>query len=158
MLTRRTALGQLGGAAVGLAFAGVSAHRARAADEIVVGSLLDLTGPINIYGLPMVDATKFAIDDINASGGVVGKKLRLVEFDTQSNNQLYTQYATQLLLDNKVAVLMGGITSASREAVRPVLDKYGALYFYNEQYEGGVCDKNVFCTGVTPAQLHHRLC
>ena len=37
---------------------------------------------------------------------------------------------------------MGGITSASREAVRPVVDKYSALYFYNEQYEGGVCDKN----------------
>ena len=47
---------------------------------------------------------------------------------------------------------MGGITSASREAIRPVVNRYGALYFYNEQYEGGVCDKYVFCTGVTPAQ------
>ena len=47
---------------------------------------------------------------------------------------------------------MGGITSASREAMRPVVNAIGALYFYNEQYEGGVCDKNVFCTGVTPAQ------
>ena len=100
----------------------------------------------------MVDATSFAIDDINAAGGVLGKKLRVTQFDTQSNNQLYTQYATQLLLEDKVAALMGGITSASREAVRPVVNKYGALYFYNEQYEGGVCDKNVFCTGVTPAQ------
>src|SRR2546429_9212280 len=49
-------------------------------------------------------------------------------------------------------VLMGGITSASREAVRPVVGKYKQVYFYNEQYEGGVCDKLVFCTGVTPAQ------
>ena len=72
----------------------------------------------------------------------IGTDLRLVQFDTQSNNQFYTQYATQLLLESKVAVLMGGITSASREVVRPVVDKYGALYFYNEQYEGGVCDKN----------------
>jgi urea transport system substrate-binding protein len=152
MLTRRTALRQLSGTALGLAVVNIPQRRAQAADEIVVGNLLDSTGPINIYGLPMVDATKFAIDDINASGGVAGKKLRLVQFDTQSNNQLYTQYATQLLLESKVAVLMGGITSASREAVRPVVDKYGALYFYNEQYEGGVCDKNVFCTGVTPAQ------
>src|SRR5215471_18484223 len=152
MLTRRTALFQLSAASLGLALANTPQRRAEAADEIVVGNLLDSTGVINIYGLPMVDATKFAIDDINASGGVLGKKLRVVQFDTQSNNQLYTQYATQLLLDNKVAVLMGGITSASREAVRPVVDKYGALYFYNEQYEGGVCDKNVFCTGVTPAQ------
>jgi branched-chain amino acid transport system substrate-binding protein len=153
MLTRRQALQGLSAASAGLAMAGVPFHRVSAqADEIVVGSLLDSTGPINIYGLPMVDATKFAIDDINAAGGVLGKKLRLVQFDTQSNNQLYTQYAAQLVLENQVAVLMGGITSASREAVRPVVNKYGALYFYNEQYEGGVCDKNVFCTGVTPAQ------
>jgi branched-chain amino acid transport system substrate-binding protein len=153
MLTRRQALYRLGAASAGFALASGAFHRALAqANEIVVGSLLDSTGPINIYGLPMVDATNFAIDDINASGGVLGKKLKLVQFDAQSNNQLYTQYATQLILENQVAVLMGGITSASREAVRPVVDKYGALYFYNEQYEGGVCDKNVFCTGVTPAQ------
>ena len=152
MFTRRHLLHQFGVASLGLALADVPLWRAWAADEIVVGNLLDSTGPINIYGLPMVDATKFAIDDINVAGGVLGKKLRVVQFDTQSNNQLYTQYATQLILESKVAVLMGGITSASREAVRPVVDKYGALYFYNEQYEGGVCDKNVFCTGVTPAQ------
>ena len=153
MLTRRQALQRLSAASAGLAMAGLPFNRVLAqSDEIVVGSLLDATGPINIYGLPMVDATNFAVDDINASGGVLGKKLRLVSFDTQSNNQLYTQSATQLILENQVAVLMGGITSASREAVRPVVNKHGALYFYNEQYEGGVCDKNVFCTGVTPAQ------
>jgi urea transport system substrate-binding protein len=153
MLSRRQVLHRLSTASAGLALAGVPWGQVFAqSDEIVVGSLLDATGPINIYGLPMVDATNFAIDDINASGGVLGKKLRLVQFDTQSNNQLYTQYATQLILENQVAVLMGGITSASREAARPVVNKHGALYFYNEQYEGGVCDKNVFCTGVTPAQ------
>ena len=153
MLTRRQVLHQFGAASLGLALADIAPQYAFAqSDEIVVGNLLDSTGPINIYGLPMVDATKFAIDDINAAGGVLGRKLRVVQFDTQSNNQLYTQYATQLILESKCAVLMGGITSASREAVRPVVDKYGALYFYNEQYEGGVCDKNVFCSGVTPAQ------
>jgi len=153
MFTRRQALRRFGTASAGLALASMPFGRVSAqANEIVVGSLLDSTGPINIYGLPMVDSTAFAIEDINANGGVLGKKLRLVQFDAQSNNQLYTQYATQLILENKVAVLMGGITSASREAARPVVDKYRALYFYNEQYEGGVCDKNVFCTGVTPAQ------
>ena len=109
-------------------------------------------GPINIYGLPMIDGTRFAIDDINANGGVLGRPLRLIELDAQSNNQLYTEYASKLILENEVPVLMGGITSASREAMRPVVDRYQALYFYNEQYEGGVCDKFVFCTGVTPAQ------
>ncbi len=123
-----------------------------AGGEIKVGSLLDGTGPINIYGLPMIDATQFAINDINANGGVLGKKLKLVAFDTQSTNERYTQYATRLILQEKVAVIHGGITSASREAIRPLMKKQKMLYFYNEQYEGGVCDKYVFATGVTPAQ------
>ncbi len=141
----------------GLLLGGGGADRLRlsteaAAGEITVGSLLDGTGPINIYGLPMIDATQFAVDDINAKGGVLGKKLKLVAFDTQSTNERYTQYATRLILQDKAAVIHGGITSASREAIRPLMDKQKMLYFYNEQYEGGVCDKYVFATGVTPAQ------
>jgi len=54
-------------------------------------------------------------------------------------------------------VLHGGITSASREVIRPVLDRYRTVYFYNTQYEGGVCDRNTFCTGVTPAQTVAKL-
>jgi urea transport system substrate-binding protein len=143
-----------GAAAAGLAIpAGAFLPRwATAADDIAVGSILDATGPINIYGKPMIDATKFALDSLNQAGGVLGRKLRLIENDGQSNNQVYAQDAVKLILDDKVAALMGGITSASREAVRPVVDKYPTVYFYNEQYEGGVCDKLVFCTGVTPAQ------
>lgn len=151
-ISRRNMLRGLGVAGAGLAFPTILQRRAYAADEIVVGSLLDASGPINIYGLPMIDATRFAVDDINGNGGVLGKQLKLVEFDTQSDNQLYTQYAQQLILENEAAVIMGGITSASREAVRPVVDTNEQLYFYNEQYEGGVCDKFVFCTGVTPSQ------
>lgn len=152
-MNRRDALKALGLAAGTTFAAALSPGRGAAqGEEIAVGSLLDGTGPINIYGLPMIDGTKFAIDDINASGGVLGKKLRLIQLDAQSDNQIYAQYATKLLVEDKVAVLMGGITSASREAVRPVVDKYKQVYFYNEQYEGGVCDKLVFCTGVTPAQ------
>src|SRR5437870_2687698 len=148
-MNRREALKTLG-AAVGAAF--VPGRASAQGGEISVGSLLDGTGPINIYGLPMIDSTKFAVDDINARGGVLGRKLRLIQLDAQSDNQIYAQYATKLLVEDKVAVLMGGITSASREAVRPVVGKYKQVYFYNEQYEGGVCDKLVFCTGVTPAQ------
>ena len=50
-----------------------------------------------------------------------------------------------------------GITSASREVVRPVLNRYRTLYFYNNQYEGGVCDRNYFAAGVTPAQTVQKL-
>jgi len=114
--------------------------------------MLDETGPLNIYGKAMSDATKLAIKDINGKGGVNGRPLELVSYDAQSDNAKYTQYATQLAQRDKVAVVMGGITSASREAVRPILNRTKTLYFYNEQYEGGVCDKNTFNTGVVPSQ------
>jgi urea transport system substrate-binding protein len=128
---------------------------AKAADDkspIVVGSVLDETGGLNIYGKAMVDATRLAIQDLNANGGVLGRQLKLVSYDAQSDNAKYTLYANELSLKDKAVVIMGGITSASREAIRPVVDRNRTLYFYNEQYEGGVCDKNVFATGIVPSQ------
>jgi urea transport system substrate-binding protein len=123
-----------------------------AGKPITVCSILDATGPINIYGKPHIDATKLAIADINTHGGVLGRQLKLRLYDGQSTNDKYTQFANQCALKDKAAVIMGGITSASREAMRPVIDRTKSLYFYNEQYEGGVCDKYVFNTGVVPSQ------
>lgn len=132
-------------------------HAAFAADEIAVGSIHDLSGGLDIYGKPMVDALTFAIEEQNAAGGLLGRKLRLVNYDPQSNMQLYAQFAQQAALKDKVAVVQGGITSASREVIRPVLGRAKTLYFYNTEYEGGVCDRNIFCTGVTPAQTVGKL-
>jgi len=92
------------------------------------------------------------VQDINASGGVLGRQLKLVAYDAQSDNAKYTTYANQLALRDKAVVIMGGVSSASREAVRPVARRHKIPYFYNEQYEGGVCDKNVFLTGIIPSQ------
>lgn len=119
---------------------------------IKVGSVLDETGPLNIYGAAMADATKLAVQDLNENGGVLGRQLELVSYDAQSDNAKYTQFATQLAQRDGVAVIHGGITSASREAIRPVANRTDTLYFYNEQYEGGVCDRNTFNTGVVPSQ------
>ena len=130
---------------------------ALAADEIGIGSIHDLSGGLDIYGKPMLDALTLAIEEQNAAGGLLGKKCKLVSYDPQSNMQMYAQFAQQAALKDKVAVVHGGITSASREVIRPVLNKYKSLYFYNTQYEGGVCDRGTFCTGVTPAQTVIRL-
>ncbi len=119
---------------------------------ITVGSVLDRTGPLNIYGTAMNDATNMAIDDINSHGGVLGRKLKLVSYDAQSAQDKYAQYANRLALQDHASVVMGGITSASREAIRPIFDRTKTLYFYNEQYEGGVCDINNYDTGVVPSQ------
>src|SRR5487761_1428922 len=110
-MRRRTLLG-LGLMAAASTLANVGG--ALAADTVRVGSILDETGPLNIYGKPMVDATKLAIDQINAEGGVLGRRLELFSYDARSDNAAYTQYATQLTLKDRVAVVMGGITSASR--------------------------------------------
>ncbi|WP_328665422.1 transporter substrate-binding protein [Streptomyces sp. NBC_00322] len=119
---------------------------------IIVGSILDATGPLNVYGKPKIDATNLAIKDINAHGGVLGRKLKLISYDSQSDNAKYVQYANKLTLEDNVSVIMGGITSASREAIRPIVDRAKTLYFYNTIYEGGVCDRNVFSTGAVPSQ------
>jgi urea transport system substrate-binding protein len=126
-------------------------------DEILVGGITDLSGGLDIYGKPMADCLTLAVEEWNAQGGLLGKKLKLLTYDPQSSMQLYTQFAQQAALKDKVAVVHGGITSASREVMRPVLDRYRTLYFYNTQYEGGVCDRNTFCTGVTPAQTVAKL-
>lgn len=118
---------------------------------ILVGGLHDETGAIALYGVQMVAAAKMAIAEINAAGGLLGRLVEFKQYDTQSDIQKYTQFAQQLILSDKVDLLVGGITSASREALRPIVDKYKKLYFYNTQYEGGVCDRYVFCTGVTPS-------
>ncbi|WP_419865420.1 ABC transporter substrate-binding protein [Candidatus Poriferisodalis sp.] len=116
-----------------------------------VGSLLDETGPLNIYGTPMADATRLAIADINAKGGVLGRQLELVALDSKSDQNEYIAGADRLVAED-LAVVHAGITSASREAIRPIFDEAELLYFYNVLYEGGVCDRNTFVTGVVPTQ------
>jgi urea transport system substrate-binding protein len=139
------------------AAAGMFASSAYAEDAIGVASIHDLSGGLDIYGKPMIDALTLAVEEANAAGGLLGRQIKLINYDTQSNMQLYTQFAQQAALKDKVAVVHGGITSASREVIRPVLDRFKTLYFYNTQYEGGVCDRNQFDTGVTPAQTVEKL-
>jgi len=127
-------------------------RRAWSQAPIKLGSIHDLSGLFDIYGKPMQDAVTLAVEEINAEGGLLGRPIEPVVYDTQSNMALYTQYAQQAALQDRVDVVHGGILSSSREAMRPALRRFNTLYFYNTQYEGGVCDRNVFCTGVTPAQ------
>ena len=119
---------------------------------IKLGSVLDNSGNLDAYGKPMVMATTLAAEEINAAGGLLGRKIEVKQYDSQSDIALYTKFAQQLSRDDKVDVVHGGITSASREAIRQTFKRANTLYFYNVLYEGGVCDRNVVCTGTTPAQ------
>ncbi|HWW47916.1 MAG TPA: ABC transporter substrate-binding protein [Xanthobacteraceae bacterium] len=124
---------------------------------IKVGALVDLSGPLQPFGQGKMQAIQLAAEEINAAGGLLGRKIELVQYDTQSENQLYGQFAQQLALRDKVAVVHGAITSAAREVARPVLKRAQTLYFYNMIYEGGLCDQNTFVTGPTPQQLLQKL-
>ena len=151
-IDRRGFLAGAGAAAVGLGWRGAAAQ-----DAIVVAGILDGSGGLDIYGRPMIDCMRLAVDETNAAGGLLGRPIDLRLYDAQSELRLYRQYAVQAATRDGAAVVHAGITSASREAIRPVLREHRTLYFYNTQYEGGVCDRNIVCTGSTPAQTVARL-
>ena len=148
--TRRRLLATAGASAVAVGFP--LRHVRAQTGPIKVGSVLDNSGNLDIYGKPMVMATAMAVEELNEAGGLLGRKLALTQYDTQSDIALYTKFAQQLVREDKVDVVHGGITSASREAIRQTFRRANALYFYNVLYEGGVCDRNCIVTGTTPAQ------
>jgi urea transport system substrate-binding protein len=123
------------------------ARAATAGDDIHVASMFDLTGNLNIYGVQAMNASKYAIEAINQGGGVMGRKLVLHAYDTQSKIELYSRYAQEIGADNRIAAIVGCFTGASREAARPVLSRYGKILFFPTIDEGGECDKFTFMQG-----------
>ena len=123
-----------------------------AADTIKVGIMHSLSGTMAISETPLKDVALMAIDDINAKGGVLGKKLEPVVVDPASNWPLFAEKARQLLTQDKVAAVFGCWTSVSRKSVLPVFKELNGLLFYPVQYEGEELEKNVFYTGAAPNQ------
>ncbi len=123
-----------------------------AADTIKVGVLHSLSGTMAISETVLKDVTLMTIDEINAKGGVLGKKLEAVVVDPASNWPLFAEKARQLISQDKVAVVFGCWTSVSRKSVLPVFEELNGLLFYPVQYEGEELSKNVFYTGAAPNQ------
>jgi urea transport system substrate-binding protein len=128
------------------------ASSALAQGTIKVGVLHSLSGTMAISETVLKDVTLMAIDEINAKGGVLGKKLEPVVVDPASNWPLFAEKARQLLTQDKVAVVFGCWTSVSRKSVLPVFEELNGLLFYPVQYEGEELSKNVFYTGAAPNQ------
>ena len=127
------------------------------ADTIKLGILEDETGNFAIAVVPKIHAYELAVKEINANGGVLGKKLEIVRYDTQSDNRRFQEFARRLIKKDKVDVVFGAFSSASRESIRGIMEKNKMLYFYNNQYEGGVCSKTTFMTGAVPEQQFSTL-
>jgi urea transport system substrate-binding protein len=153
-LTTRRQLGKsLSAVALGVAALGLSsAALAQAGGTIKVGVLHSLSGTMAISETVLKDTVLMAIDEINAKGGVMGKKLEPVVVDPASNWPLFAEKAKQLITQDKVAVVFGCWTSVSRKSVLPVFEETNSLLFYPVQYEGEELSKNVFYTGAAPNQ------
>ena len=125
---------------------------AQAADTIKVGILHSLSGTMAISETSLKDVALMTIDEINANGGVLGKKLEAVVVDPASNWPLFAEKARQLVAKDKVSVVFGCWTSVSRKSVLPVFKELNSVLFYPVQYEGEELEKNVFYTGAAPNQ------
>ncbi|MFZ1414095.1 MAG: urea ABC transporter substrate-binding protein [Defluviicoccus sp.] len=124
----------------------------QAAETIKVGVLHSLSGTMAISETTLKDVMLMLIEDQNAKGGVLGRKLEPVVVDPASNWPLFAEKARELMQKDKVAAVFGCWTSVSRKSVLPVFEELNGLLFYPVQYEGEESSKNVFYTGAAPNQ------
>ena len=130
----------------------MSAGFVSAADTIKVGVLHSLSGTMAISETTLKDTILMMVEEQNAAGGLLGKKLEAVVVDPASNWPLFAEKARELIEKEKVDVVFGCWTSVSRKSVLPVFEELNSLLFYPVQYEGEESSKNVFYTGAAPNQ------
>jgi urea transport system substrate-binding protein len=136
---------------ISTAIVGISVY-ANAAGTIKVGILHSLSGTMAISESALKDTVLMLIKKQNAKGGVLGKKLVPVVVDPASNWPLFAEKMRDLLSKDKVDVVFGCWTSASRKAVLPVVEELNGILFYPVQYEGEESSHNIFYTGAAPNQ------
>ena len=124
-----------------------------AESSIKLGIITDQTGPLSFVGIANANVARMVVDDINANGGLIGRKLELLLEDSATDDSVAAKCAAKLVGQDKVDVVFGGIYSSTRLAIKAeAVTKGRTLYIYPEQYEGQECDPLIFCTGPVPAQ------
>ncbi|AQL44566.1 urea ABC transporter substrate-binding protein [Halorientalis sp. IM1011] len=142
-----------GGAGVATAsLAGCALLGESGSGTITLGILEDQSGNFALNGTPKHHASILAIEEINDDGGIDGQQVEYEDPDPQSDNDRYLELTRRMINQHRVDALWAGYSSATRETIRPTIDQNDQLYFYTTQYEGGVCDKNVFAVGPTARQ------
>ena len=119
---------------------------------LVVGILHSLVGTMAYSESPVVDATLFAIDEINRRGGLLGRRVEAIVADGKSDGATFAREAERLLAESKVSALFGCWMSAHRKQVLPIVEKYNGLMIYPVQYEGLENSSNIFFIGAAPNQ------
>lgn len=123
-----------------------------AGPPIRVGILHSLSGTMAVSERLVVDATRLAIDEINAEGGLLGRKIEPVIEDGKSDDATFARAAEKLLGEDKVVTVFGTWTSSSRKTVLPLFEKHGSLLVYPVQYEGLEDSPNIYYLGATANQ------
>lgn len=121
-------------------------------NTVKIGILHSLSGTMAISEVSLHDVLMMGIDEINASGGVLGKKIVPKIVDPASDWDLFAEKSKELLNKDKVVAVFGCWTSVSRKSVLPIFEEYNGLLFYPVQYEGQECSPNIIYTGATPNQ------
>jgi urea transport system substrate-binding protein len=129
-----------------------AAGAAPSGDTVKVGVLQSLSGTMSISEVAVKNSEILAINQINAAGGVMGKQIEPITEDGESKPEVFATKIDKLLNSDKVAVVFGGWTSASRKAMKPVVEGSKGLLFYPVQYEGLEVSPNIFYTGATTNQ------
>ena len=142
----------LRGTAFGLAAGMIVATAAQAQETIKVGILHSLSGTMAISETTLKDAMLMLIEQQNAKGGLLGKKLEPVVVDPASDWPLFAEKARELISGSGAAAVFGCWTSVSRKSVLPVFEELNNILFYPVQYEGEESQRNVFYTGAAPNQ------
>jgi len=120
---------------------------------IKVGMIAEQTGALSFMGIADANVAKMVVDDINANGGLLGRKLELCLEDGATTDSVAAAKAAKLVERDQVDILFGGIYSSTRQAIKgPAVEKGKKLYIYPEQYEGQESHPLIFCTGPGPAQ------
>ena len=115
--------------------------------------ITDQTGPLSFMGIANANVARMVIDDLNAAGGLLGRRVDLYLEDSETTDSVAEAKAAKLVQQDEVDVVFGGIYSSTRQAIKgPVVTEARTLYIYPEQYEGQECDPLIFCTGPVPAQ------
>ena len=118
-----------------------------------MGVIADQTGPLSFVGAANANVARMVVGDINAKGGLLGRQLELHLEDGATDDAVAAAAATKLVQHDQVDVILGGIYSSTRQAIKgPAVVEGRTLYIYPEQYEGQECDPLIFCTGPVPAQ------
>ncbi|MFG6079053.1 urea ABC transporter substrate-binding protein [Paracoccus litorisediminis] len=121
-------------------------------DTIKIGVLHSLSGTMAISETTLKDTVLMMVDQQNAKGGLLGKKIEAVVVDPASDWPLFAEKARELISVNGVDAIFGCWTSVSRKSVLPVIEELNGLLFYPVQYEGEESSKNVIYTGAAPNQ------